>query len=80
MKTPEQLVIDAERFKTLCRHVFSGGEGQELMKHLQRIFVNVPLYQDTDRETVYMVAQRDLVMELASHNPEITEVGEEDAA
>ena len=31
------------------------------------MFVDVQLYADTDRETVYAVAQRDLVMELKSH-------------
>ena len=67
MRTAEQIKKDNLRFTILCRNVFSSGEGPELIKHMKRLFVDVKLYQDTDRETVYSVAQCDFVRELESH-------------
>ena len=67
MKNASDIVKDVQRFNTLCRNVFTGGEGQELMEALERIFCDVKLYAETDRATVYAVAQRDLIIELKSH-------------
>lgn len=67
MKTVDDIVKETKRFNTLCRNVLSSGEGRELLKYLEKIFVDNRLYHDTDRETVYAVAQRDLIVELKSH-------------
>ena len=67
MKTVAEIQKDNRRFTTLCRNVFSSGEGKELMEQMHRLFVDVKMYQGTDRETVYVVAQRDFVMELKGH-------------
>ena len=56
-----------EKFNTLCRNVFSTAQGKELLELMEDIFVDVKLFQDTDRKTVYLVAQRDLIMELKGH-------------
>jgi hypothetical protein len=56
-----------QAFKTLCRNVLSSGQGKEMLEHLERIYCDGKLYQNNDRETVYCVAQRDLIMEL-KHN------------
>lgn len=53
-----------EKFNTLCRNVFSTAQGRELLELMENIFVDIKLFQDTDRKTVYYIAQRDLVMEL----------------
>ena len=53
-----------QRFKTLCRNIFSSGQGLELMEQLERVYCDGKLFQGTDRETVYCIAQRDLIMEL----------------
>ena len=53
-----------EKFNTLCRNVFSTVQGKELLELMEDIFVDIKLFQDTDRKTVYYIAQRDLVMEL----------------
>lgn len=63
----EDLEKRRTRFDTLCRNVFSTHEGQELMKMLESMFCDIPMYQETDRLTVYAVAQRDLVLEIKSH-------------
>jgi hypothetical protein len=67
MKTIAQIQKDNERFNNLCRNVFSSGEGKELMGFLKRFYVEVKLYQGNDRETVYAVAQHDLIREIESH-------------
>lgn len=54
-------------FKNLCKQVLSGGLGADLLDHLERIYCEGKLYQNNDRETVYCIAQRDLIMEL-KHN------------
>lgn len=64
MNPAENIVKKQKRFKTLCRNIFSGGEGKELLEYLENVYVNGRLYFDTDRETVYSIAQRDLVMQL----------------
>jgi hypothetical protein len=56
-----------KEFANLCRSVFSGGLGKDLLEHLERIYCEGKLYQNNDRETVYCVAQRDLILEL-KHN------------
>jgi hypothetical protein len=54
-------------FKILCRNVFGSGQGKEVLAHLERIYCDGKMYQNSDRETVYCVAQRDLILEL-KHN------------
>ena len=56
-----------QRFQTLCRNVLGSGQGLELMEQLERVYCEGKLFQNSDRETVYCVAQRDLIMEL-KHN------------
>lgn len=71
--TPDKLPSSAdfikqqEDFKTLCRNVLSSAQGRELLDKLQAIYCDGGLYQPTDRETVYCIAQRDLILEL-KHN------------
>ena len=62
--TAEDFIKLEQRFQTLCRNVFSSGQGAELLDHLKRVYIDGKLFQDTDRATVYCVAQRDLIMEL----------------
>ncbi len=57
-------VAENERFRTLCRNLFSSGDGKELIESLSRIYCDGKLYQETDRATIYAIAQRDLVLEL----------------
>jgi len=59
-----ELVAKANRVKVLCRNVFSTTEGRELLAELRSIYCDGKLYCNTDRDTVYFVAQRDLVLEL----------------
>ncbi len=58
------IVQKAQRFKTLCRNVLSSGQGRELLDELRDLYMDGKLYQETDRATIYAVAQRDLIMEL----------------
>lgn len=67
MSTAEEFAAKQRRFETLCRNVFSGGEGAELLAHLQKVYVQGKLYFDTDRETVYAIGQRDLVEQLSEY-------------
>ena len=53
-----------QRFKILCRNVLGSGQGLELLEQLERIYCDGKLFQNSDRDTVYCVAQRDLVLEL----------------
>ncbi len=57
-------VAENERFRILCRNLFSSGDGKELIESLSRIYCDGKLYQETDRATIYAIAQRDLVLEL----------------
>ena len=60
-------VENAAKYKDLCRRVLNSPNGKELVAHWDRLFVDVPLYQGSDRETVYAVAQRDLITEIKDH-------------
>lgn len=63
----EDFVKLEKKFRQLCQGVLGHGQGIELLEHLERIYCDGKLYQNSDRETVYCVAQRDLIMEL-KHN------------
>ncbi len=52
------------RFDKLCQSVFGSGAGREILKELKTTYVDANLFQDNDRDTVYCIAQRDLVMQL----------------
>lgn len=67
MRTIDEIKKGNQRFNILCRNVFSTAEGRELMDHMKRLYVDVKLYQETDRATVYAVAQCDFIRELESH-------------
>ncbi len=67
LPTAEEFLTQTNKFEKLCMSVFGSGSGKELLEYLERIYVDGKLYQNNDRETVYCVAQRDLVMEL-KHN------------
>ncbi len=57
----------ADEFRNLCRSVFAQGNGQDLLGKLEKIYCDGKLYCDSDRDTVYFIAQRDLILELI-HN------------
>ena len=67
LPTAEEFLAQSNQFEKLCQTVLGSGSGKELLEQLQRIYVDGKLYQNNDRETVYCVAQRDLIMELI-HN------------
>ncbi len=62
--TIQDFIKEAQSFKTLCRNVLGSGQGKELLNKLRHIYVDGNLYDDSDRQTVYLIAQRDLIMEL----------------
>jgi len=67
-KPDAQHFIETEkRFRILCGIVFSSGSGKDLLDQLERIYCEGKLFQSTERETIYCIAQRDLIMEL-KHN------------
>ena len=66
--TAEALIDGADRISTLCRNVFSTTEGRELIQELRKVYAEGKLYCDNDRDTVYYIAQRDLILELESHS------------
>ena len=63
----QDIIKKAQRVKTLTRNVFSTAEGRELLDELKHIYCDGKLYCDTDRDTIYFVAQRDLILELDSN-------------
>ena len=63
----EQFLEMEKRFRILCGTVFSSGSGKELLEQLERVYCDGKLFQNNDRETVYCIAQRDLILEL-KHN------------
>lgn len=67
LPSAEAFLEKEKQFRVLCSTVFSSGSGKDLLDYLQRIYCEGKLYQNNDRETVYCIAQRDLVMELV-HN------------
>lgn len=68
MKTVEQIQEENRRFINLCQITFSSGQGAELLELMKRIYVDVRMMHSTDRDTVYAVAQRDLIMEIENHS------------
>ena len=69
--TAAEIVKKADRTKILCRNVLGSGEGRELLDDLRRIYVDGKLFANTDRDTVYYIAQRDLIMELIYNVQEV---------
>ena len=67
LPSAEDFIDKEKRFKILCNTVFASGSGKDLLAHLKRIYCDGKLYQNNDRETVYCIAQRDLILEL-EHN------------
>lgn len=66
MKTREEIIRDNERYDDLVRRVFVSPDGQELLAMMQKTFVEGPIYDESERATVYALAQRDFVLELKS--------------
>lgn len=64
MRNAQDFIEDGKNFDNLCRTVFSSGAGRELLELMKGRYVDSKLYQETDRATVYCIAQRDLVLEL----------------
>jgi len=64
LPSSDEFIRLEKHFKNLCQGVFGHGQGKDLLDHLQRIYCDGKLYQSNDRETVYCIAQRDLIMEL----------------
>ena len=48
----------------LMYNVFSTPQGKELLDEWQEVFVKGKLYHESDRTTVYAIAQRDFVLEI----------------
>ena len=71
----QEIVARANKVKNLARSVFSSAQGQELLAELKHVYCNGKLYCDSDRDTVYFIAQRDLVLELY-HHTQTTQGGE----
>ncbi len=67
MNNVDEIIKNANRIKQLTRSVFSTAQGQELMKELKKIYCDGKLYCNNDRDTVYFVAQRDLIIELSDN-------------
>jgi hypothetical protein len=63
-----EVIKRSQEVKTLCRSVLGSGLGKDLLEHLTRIYVEGNLFQETDRDTVYCIAQRDLIMELTNNS------------
>jgi len=66
--TAAELIVQADIIKLLSRNVFNTAAGKDLLKELKNIYVYGNLYCSTDRDTVYYVAQRDLILELESYS------------
>ncbi len=67
MNNAEEVVKNANRVKKLTQSVFNTSQGQELMKDLKKIYCDGRLYCNNDRDTVYFIAQRDLIIELSDN-------------
>ncbi len=65
--TPEEMVKEHQRFKTLCRNVFSSAQGKELLSELRTVYCDGQLYDDNERTTAYLIGQRDVIMELTDN-------------
>ncbi len=65
LPSAEEILSRGDRYRTLCRNVFSSYEGKELIGMMKEIFVEGKLYCDNDRDTAYFLGQRDFVLELA---------------
>lgn len=65
--TADEFLKMERDFKILCRNVFGSGQGKQALEHLERIYCDGKMFQNSDRETVYCIAQRDLILEL-KHN------------
>ena len=61
------IVARANKVKNLARAVFSSAQGQELLAELKHVYCDGKLYCNDDRDTVYFIAQRDLILELDHH-------------
>ena len=68
LPSAEQFLETEKQFRVLCTTVFASGSGKDMLKHLKRIYCDGKLYQNNDRETVYCIAQRDLIMELENNS------------
>ena len=64
MVDAQEIIKRADRLRTLTRQVLGSGSGKELLEELERVYVQGKLYQETDRATIYAVAQRDFILEL----------------
>jgi len=62
-----EMLKRSQRYKTLCRNIFSSGDGKELMKIMKEVYCDCALFYSTDRETSYYIGQRDIVLELYSN-------------
>jgi len=64
LPTAEEVLENVGRTKKLIVGVFSQGSGRDLLKEWERIYIKGRLYDDSDRFTVYNIAQRDFVLEI----------------
>ena len=67
MMDAQEIVARANKVKNLTRSVFSSAQGQELLAELKNVYCDGKLYCDSERDTVYFIAQRDLILELEHH-------------
>lgn len=64
MLDAQEIIKRADNLRRLARQVLGQGSGKELMDELHRVYTQGKLYQETDRATIYAVAQRDFIIEL----------------
>ncbi len=67
LKSPEEIVRLSDLYKSQCRTVFSTTSGKMVIDQLKKVYCDGNLYAEDDRATAYLIGQRDLVLELASH-------------
>ena len=65
--TADEVIENANKIKRLCRGVFNTSNGKELLDELKSVYCDGKLYCDNDRDTIYFIAQRDLILDLMFH-------------
>lgn len=64
MDNQDKLLEERKRINNIVKSVLGSGQGIDLMKTLNRIYVECNLYEEDARKTAYLIGQRDLIMQL----------------